>query len=101
VSDKVDVSAFLARTALLAGLVVWSVVLVRMDFRTGGLGQSFLHRPLLVFHAAGHAVFMVFGPASLLRRQWSRVAGDVLHENRPGRQPPGVNERRPTPAWSR
>jgi hypothetical protein len=71
VPDKVDVTALWFRTALMAGLSVWSLFLIRMDYRTGEIGQSFLHRPLLVFHEAGHIVFMPFG-------EWVTVLGGTL-----------------------
>ena len=71
VPDKVDVTAWWARAALLAALALWSFFLMRMDYRTGEIAQSFLHRPLLVFHEAGHVVFMAFG-------QWLMVLGGTL-----------------------
>ncbi len=62
---------FWAQAALLAGLVFWSWVLIRLDFRDGEMMHSFLHRPLLIFHEAGHIVFMPFG-------QWISVLGGTL-----------------------
>jgi hypothetical protein len=52
-------------------LAVWAVVLVRLDYRNGGMGESFLHGPLLVFHEAGHVIFSPFG-------HWVMVAGGTL-----------------------
>ena len=42
-----------------------------MDYRVGEMGESFLHRPLLVFHEAGHIVFMAFG-------EWMTILGGTL-----------------------
>jgi hypothetical protein len=42
-----------------------------MDYRTGEMGESFLHRPILVFHEAGHIVFMPLG-------HWVMVLGGAL-----------------------
>jgi len=71
VPERVDVTAFRLRVLLLAALVLWSWFLLRMDYRTGDIMQSFLHRPLLVFHEAGHVVFMAFG-------EWISVLGGTL-----------------------
>lgn len=71
VPQRVDNFAFWLRTALVAGLAWWSVVLVRMDYRSAEIMQSFLHRPLLVFHEAGHVVFMPFG-------EWITVLGGTV-----------------------
>lgn len=61
VPTKVDPIHFWARVALLCVFAIWGVSLIGMDYRTGEIGQSFLHRPLLIFHEAGHVVFMPFG----------------------------------------
>jgi hypothetical protein len=50
---------------------VWGVMLILMDHRQGEIANSFLHRPLLVFHEAGHVLFMPFG-------QWVAVLGGTL-----------------------
>jgi hypothetical protein len=50
---------------------VWGVLLVRMDHRTGEIAQAFLHRPLLIFHEAGHLIFMPLG-------EWMAVFGGTL-----------------------
>jgi hypothetical protein len=68
VPERVDPLLFWARVAMLAAFGWWSVVLVRLDVRTGEIGASFLHRPLLVFHEAGHVLFMPFG-------EWMSVFG--------------------------
>lgn len=61
IPERVDRIAFWARVALLAFFGVWGIRLLMMNVGTGELGESFLHRPLLVFHEAGHVVFMPFG----------------------------------------
>jgi hypothetical protein len=69
--SRVDALQFWGRVTLLAGLTVWSWVLIGLDFRTGEMGESFLHRPILVFHEAGHVVFMPLG-------RWMTVLGGTL-----------------------
>jgi len=69
--DKVDPIIFWPRLALLAAFAVWGVVLIAQDYRTGEIGSSFLHRPLLIFHEAGHVVFRLLG-------QWMMVLGGSL-----------------------
>jgi hypothetical protein len=71
VSERVDAIEVWARSALLAGLAVWGAVLIGQDFRTGELMQSFLHRPLLIFHEAGHVIFGLLG-------HWLMVPGGSL-----------------------
>ena len=71
VPRRVDSMGFWLRAVLLAGFAVWGLVLVGQDFRTGAIGGSFLHRPLLVFHEAGHVVFMLLG-------EWMTVLGGTL-----------------------
>ena len=71
VPERVDVTAFWLRAALLAAFAVWGAVLIAQDVRTGEFASSFLHRPLLVFHEAGHVVFAFLG-------HWMMVAGGTL-----------------------
>lgn len=71
VPDRVEAMHFWARVALLAGLAVWGWRLIGMDYRAGELGESFLHRPILVFHEAGHVIFMPLG-------HWLMVLGGTL-----------------------
>lgn len=68
---RVDPISFWARAALLLLFAVWGVRLIAMDFRTGELGESFLHGPLLVFHEAGHMIFMILG-------EFIMIAGGTL-----------------------
>jgi hypothetical protein len=71
VPERVDPLRWSLRVALIVALAVWGAVLVRLDYRSGGMGESFLHGPLLVFHEAGHVIFSPFG-------QWVMVAGGTL-----------------------
>ncbi len=69
--ERVDAMRFWWRLALLAGLALWSWMLIGLDYRTGEMVESFLHRPILVFHEAGHVLFMPLG-------QWLTVLGGTL-----------------------
>jgi hypothetical protein len=69
--DRVDPLRWWLRVGLLAAFGVWGVVLIGADYRTGELGGSFIHRPLLVFHEAGHVVFMILG-------HWMMILGGTL-----------------------
>ena len=71
VPARVDRTMFWARVALLAFFGVWGLRLLMMNVGTGELGESFLHRPLLVFHEAGHVVFIPFG-------EFMTIAGGTL-----------------------
>ncbi len=62
------VGQFWLRVALWLAFVAWSQRLLGLDYRTGEMGASFLHYPLMVFHEAGHAVFSILG-------KWLMVAG--------------------------
>lgn len=69
--DPVNAMRFWSQVALLAALALWSWVLISLDLRTGEFKDAFLHRPLLVFHEAGHVIFMPFG-------EWFTVLGGTL-----------------------
>lgn len=71
VPAQVDPLRWWLRAALLAAFTVWGWHLIAMDYRDGSLMHSFLHRPLLIFHEAGHVVFMPLG-------EWMSVAGGTL-----------------------
>jgi hypothetical protein len=71
VPERVDPLRWGLRLALVLGLALWAWVLVRLDYRDGGMGTSFLHGPLLVFHEAGHVLFSPFG-------EWIAVLGGTL-----------------------
>jgi hypothetical protein len=60
-----------ARALMLAAFAVWGFMLIRMDYRDGEIMGSFLHRPLLIFHEAGHVIFRPFG-------EWITVLGGTL-----------------------
>jgi hypothetical protein len=61
IPPRVDPAVFWARVALLLLFGIWGLRLIWMDHRTGEIGSSFLHGPLLVFHEAGHVIFRLFG----------------------------------------
>ncbi|MBP9062052.1 MAG: hypothetical protein KBF98_17275 [Rhodoferax sp.] len=71
IPDRVDSLQFWFRVALLMALVLWSWVLIGLDYRTGEMGESFLHRPILIFHEAGHVIFMPLG-------HWMTILGGTL-----------------------
>ena len=70
VPKEVDV-AYWFRVALLLGFAIWTWILIRLDYRTGEMGSSFIHRPILVFHEAGHILFLPLG-------HWTSVLGGTL-----------------------
>jgi hypothetical protein len=67
----IDPGAFWSRVALLAAFSIWGLVLIGLDYRTGEIGTAFLHRPLLIFHEAGHVIFRLLG-------HWMMVLGGTL-----------------------
>ena len=71
VPDRVDAVRWWLRVALLAGLAAWGVWLISLDYRSGEIGASFLHGPLLLFHEAGHVIFSPFG-------EWMMFLGGTL-----------------------
>ena len=71
VPDHWDPLRFWPRLAMLVGLLVWGWLLIAMDYRSGEMGESFIHRPILIFHEAGHVIFMPLG-------QWLGVLGGTL-----------------------
>jgi hypothetical protein len=68
VPERVDTLRWWGRVGLFAGFLVWGLLLIGLDHRDGEIGQSFLHGPLLVFHEAGHVLFLPFG-------EWLTVFG--------------------------
>jgi hypothetical protein len=58
---KPDRIAFYARAATYLVFIVWGLYFISLDLRTNEIGQSFMHRVNLVFHEAGHVLFMPFG----------------------------------------
>lgn len=71
VPERVDAVRWWLRVALLAGLALWGVLLIGLDYRSGEIGGSFLHGPLLLFHEAGHVLFSPFG-------EWLMFLGGTL-----------------------
>ena len=71
VPAAIDPAAFWARVAALLLFGLWGLRLLWMDHRTGEIGASFLHGPLLVFHEAGHVIFRLFG-------EWLMILGGTL-----------------------
>ncbi|MDO8449294.1 MAG: hypothetical protein Q7T10_10870 [Rhodoferax sp.] len=71
IPDRVDAVRFWLRVTIFAGLALWAWSLIGFDYRTGEMGASFMHRPLLVFHEAGHIIFMVLG-------EWMTIMGGTL-----------------------
>lgn len=59
--ERVDPIAFYGRCALYVLFVIWGLYFVSLDLRTNEIGESFMHRVNLVFHEAGHVIFMPFG----------------------------------------
>jgi hypothetical protein len=59
--ERVDPIQVYGRTALYLLFVVWGVYFIMLDLRTNEIGHSFMHRINLVFHEAGHVIFMPFG----------------------------------------
>jgi len=70
-TPDVDPAVFWCLVALWGMFSVWGVNLITLDYRTGEMGSSFLHRPLLIFHEAGHVVFLLLG-------HWMMVLGGTL-----------------------
>lgn len=71
VPDQVTTATFWMHCLLWVAFVVWGVNLMALDYRDGAMMAAFLHRPLLIFHEAGHIVFMPFG-------EWVTVLGGTL-----------------------
>jgi hypothetical protein len=61
VEPRTDATIFWGRVAVFAVFVVWGFYFVSLDLRTNDIGASFMHRVNLVFHEAGHVIFMPFG----------------------------------------
>ena len=63
VEDKVNPFVFYGRVIVFIGISVWGWQFINMDFVNNPteIGSSFLNRINLVFHEAGHILFMPFG----------------------------------------
>jgi ribosomal protein S27E len=71
VPERVDVLRWWLRALLLVAFAVWGLALISLDYRSGEMGASFLHGPLLLFHEAGHLLFRPFG-------EWMTILGGTL-----------------------
>jgi hypothetical protein len=69
--ERVDRTGLGLRVLLLAVFAIWGLRLIGLDYRVGEMGSSFLHGPLLVFHEAGHVLFLPFG-------EFLHIAGGTL-----------------------
>jgi hypothetical protein len=61
VEARTDSLQFWGRVAIYVAFFVWGWYFILLDFRTNEIGESFMHRVNLVFHEAGHMIFMPFG----------------------------------------
>jgi hypothetical protein len=61
VEARSDPIIFWGRFALYLIFFIWGWYFILLDFRTNDIGSSFMHRINLVFHEAGHVIFMPFG----------------------------------------
>lgn len=63
VEDKVNPFIFYGRVIVFIGISVWGWQFINMDFINNPteIGDSFMHRINLIFHEAGHVLFMPFG----------------------------------------
>ena len=61
IEPRPDPMIFWGRAAIYAVFFVWGWYFILLDLRTNDIGHSFMHRIDLVFHEAGHVVFIPFG----------------------------------------
>ena len=63
VEDKVNPFVFYGRSIVFIGIAIWGWQFINMDFvnNPNAIGDSFMHRINLIFHEAGHIIFMPFG----------------------------------------
>jgi len=61
VPERPDPLRFWGHAALYAVFFVWGWYFILLDFRGNEIGESFMHRVNLVFHEAGHVIFMPLG----------------------------------------
>lgn len=69
--ERVEPQRWWLGVGLLLLFALWGLHLIALDPREGGIGASFLHGPLLLFHEAGHVIFRLFG-------EWIGVLGGTL-----------------------
>lgn len=61
VAERTDGLALWGHAAIYVVFFIWGWYFILLDFRGGEIGESFMHRVNLVFHEAGHVIFMAFG----------------------------------------
>lgn len=61
VRDRVPVHHFWGHAAVWVVALLWGLWFVFLPMTTNRIGSSFMHRVNLVFHEAGHILFMPFG----------------------------------------
>jgi hypothetical protein len=63
VEDKVNPFVFYGRALVFIGIALWGWQFINMDFINNpmAIGSSYMHRVNLIFHEAGHVIFMPFG----------------------------------------
>ena len=66
VQPKINSAVFVGHLVVYIGLVVWGIMFLLTDYREVDAGftdtsASFMHRVNLVFHEAGHIIFLPFG----------------------------------------
>ena len=63
VEEKVNPFVFYGRVVIFIGIFIWGWQFINMDFVNNPfeIGKSYMHRINLVFHEAGHIIFMPFG----------------------------------------
>ena len=61
VDEATDDLQLWGRVAIYVVFFIWGWYFIWLDFRGNEIGESFMHRVNLVFHEAGHIIFMVFG----------------------------------------
>ena len=63
VEDKVNPFIFYGRLGVFIGITIWGWQFINMDFVNDPMqiGNSYMHRINLIFHEAGHIIFMPFG----------------------------------------
>lgn len=71
VEPHTDPMVFWGRVAVYAVLFAWGWYFILMNFRNQEIMNSFMHRVDLVFHEAGHVIFIPFG-------SFMRILGGTL-----------------------
>lgn len=54
-------SEFLAYCVIYCVFLLWGLDFIAMDYRSNEIGRSWFHNVDLIFHEAGHVLFMPFG----------------------------------------